>query len=128
MPRGRAVGFRHGTASAQFGPGALRLQPLHQCLDVAWQVGSIGGGCHVVHPPGGLFMQVLPAVEPQLGLPASIQLPTPVSLVSLCFVGYAPQEGWLLVLRSASGSSGLCGLRPAVTSFPLSWAFPTAES
>src|SRR6266508_2210447 len=33
---------------------------------------------------------------------ASVQIPKPVSLVSLCFVGYSPQGGWLLVLRSDS--------------------------
>jgi hypothetical protein len=96
----RAVGFRNVTASDQFGPVALCLQPLHQCLDVALQVGGIGVGCHMVHPTGRLFIQVLPAVEQQLGIQASIQIPKPVSLVSMCFVGYPPQGGWLLVLRS----------------------------
>ena len=96
----RAVGFRNVTASDQCGPVALRFQPLHQCLDVTLQVGCIGVCCHVVHPTGRLFIQVLPAVEQQLGIQASVQIPKPVSLVSFCFVGSPPQGGWLLVLRS----------------------------
>jgi hypothetical protein len=103
MPRGRAVGFRHVTASDQFGPGALRLEPRHHCLHVAWQGGRIGVGGHGVPPTGGLLLQGLPAVEQPLGIQASLQIPQPVSRVSMGFVGYPPQAGWLLGLRSDRG-------------------------
>jgi hypothetical protein len=40
----------------------------------------------------------------------------------------SPQGGWLILIRSdMSGMSGLSGLRASVESFPMSWAFPTAE-
>ena len=96
----RAVGLRHGTASDHCGPVALRVQPLHPCRDGALQVGGLGACGHVVHPTGRLCVQGLPAGEPQRGIPASGQIPTPVSLVRFGFVGSPPQGGWLLVLRS----------------------------
>ena len=57
---------------------------------------------HVVYPTGRLLIQILPAGEQQLSIQASVQIPKPVSLVSVGFVGYPPQGGWLLLLRSDS--------------------------
>jgi len=54
----------------------------------------------VGYPTGHLLRQVLPAVEPQLSIPASVPLAKLVSRVSFCLVGYPPQGGWLLGLRS----------------------------
>ena len=54
------------------------------------------------HPAGRLLLQVLPAVEQQLGIQASVQIPQSVSLVSFGFVGSPPQGGWLLSIRSDS--------------------------
>ena len=43
-------------------------------------------------------------------------------------VCYGPQGGWLMLIRSdMSGMSVLSGLRASVESFPVWWAFPTAE-
>jgi hypothetical protein len=43
-------------------------------------------------------------------------------------VCYCPQGGWLMLLRSdISGMSFLSGLRASVETFPVWWAFPTAE-
>src|SRR5262245_52323997 len=56
----------------------------------------------MVHPTGRLLIEVLPAVEQQLGIYASVQIPKPVSLVSFSFVSYPPQGGWLPLVRSNS--------------------------
>ena len=57
---------------------------------------------------------------------ASAQGKTVASSRPVC---YGPQGGWLILLRSdMSGMSVLSGLRASVETFPMSWAFPTAES
>jgi hypothetical protein len=96
----RAVRFRHGTASDPCGPVALRFSPRHHCRNVAVQVRGIGVCCPLVSPTGCLLVQGLPAVEEQLSVHASGQIPTPVSLVSVGFVGSPPQGGGLLGGRS----------------------------
>jgi hypothetical protein len=43
-------------------------------------------------------------------------------------VSSGPQGGWLMLIRSdMSGLRVLSGLRASVETFPVSWAFPTAE-
>jgi hypothetical protein len=96
----RAVGLRNVTASDQFGPVALRFPSLDQGLDVVVQIDGIGVCRDLVHPTGRLLIQGLPAGESQLRIPASVQIPTPVSRGGFGFVGSPPQGGGLLILRS----------------------------
>jgi hypothetical protein len=94
------VYLRNVSASDQFGPIALRFQALRQCLNVGLQVRGILFGRDVVDPTGSGLVQVIPAGAEQGRIQAPLQLPKPVLLVSSCFVGYPPQGGWLLGLRS----------------------------
>ena len=56
---------------------------------------------------------------------ASAQGRTVVSSGPVCS---GPQGGWLMLIRSdMSRLRVLCGLRASVETFPVSWAFPTAE-
>jgi hypothetical protein len=56
---------------------------------------------------------------------ASAQSVTVTGTPPVC---YGPQGGWLILIRSdMSGMSVLSGLRASVETFPVSWAFPTAE-
>jgi hypothetical protein len=74
----------------------------------------------VVDATGGVLIQVVPAVEQQLGVQTPVQIPKAVVLVDLRFVGYPPQEvGFWCSDPSVSGRSCLCGLRTSVMSFPL---------
>src|SRR5918911_5115734 len=88
------------TASDQFGPIALRFQALRQCLNVGLQVHGIRLGRDVLDSTGSGLVQVIPAGAEQVRIQAPIQIPKPVLLVSSCFVGYPPEGGWLLCLRS----------------------------
>ena len=90
------------TAADQFGPIALRCQALRQSLNVGLQVHGIRLGRDVIDPTGRGLVQVIPAGAEQVCIQAPIQIPKPVVLVSSCFVGYPPQGGWLLCLRSDS--------------------------
>jgi len=94
------VYLRNVPASDQFGPIALRFQALRQCLNVGLQVRGILFGRDVLAPTGSGLVQVIPAGAEQGRIQAPLQLPKPVLLVSSCFVGYPPQGGWLLGLRS----------------------------
>jgi hypothetical protein len=96
----RAVGVRHGTASDQLGPVARRFPSLSHGLDVVVQIACIGVCRALVHPPGRLLMQGLPAGAAQRRLQASVQFPQPGSRVGFGFVGSPPQGGGLLRRRS----------------------------
>ena len=74
-------------------------------------------------PPCRPGRAVFPHPVPRLHSRPRKAEPLPV-----CPVCYGPQGGWLLLLRSdMSGLSVLSGLHASVETFPLSWAFPTAE-
>jgi hypothetical protein len=78
----------------------LGFETLDQGRDVGLQIGLVDLGREAIHATGRLFIQVVPAVQEQGGIQTSVQIPKPVLLVGLRFVGYPPQGGWLLVVRS----------------------------
>jgi hypothetical protein len=69
-------------------------------------------GRQAIDPTGGLRMQVPPAVESQVCIPAPVQIPNVGLLVACRCVGSALQGGWLLVVRSDRGRQK-CPVRAA---------------
>ena len=76
----RALFRGHVATSDQCGPGALRLQALCQCREVAVSGDGIGRRRPAVSPTGRLLVQLVPAVEPHGGLQPPRQVPQAVAL------------------------------------------------
>jgi hypothetical protein len=139
-----AVFFRHVTALHQLGSGAFPLQALRQCLKIGVQMLCIRLCRSLVSPAGCVLLQVVPAGQQPLGIQAPVPIPTSVSRVDACLVGYSPQGGWLMWFRSDYVRHQFPGrapysrhVLPHVVSFPhlrglcvirhpsgLRWAFP----
>jgi hypothetical protein len=85
------------------GPVAVSWQARRHCRAGGLSVDGVGWRRQALAPPGGLLLQVPPAVESPVCLQAPVPLPTTGLRVGGRVGGAALQGGWRLVVRSDRG-------------------------
>src|SRR5262249_59777682 len=88
-----------------------------QFRQVGFEVPFIILKAHLVHATGCVLPQAVETQAQDVLVEPPIQVAEPMVFISMCLLGYGPQEGLPVLFRRSYGSGCLCGLRCSVGPF-----------
>src|SRR5262249_10651207 len=102
-----------GDILASHQPCSIRLafESLHQVRQVSLQVLFVLLESYPVHATGCVLPQTVETQAQNVWFEPPIQVAEPMVFVSICLLGYGPQDGLPVWFRRSFGSGCLCGLR-----------------